>query len=276
MSNDDFVVYCHGDSFVIGSELGDYLITSYPGYCNYDEKSTEKFRTLNIWYSESYQTNSSVNLERKKNDLNIHNKNIELSFPSVIQKKTNFNVINASIHYLGTSQDCIVRRSITDLYELSKKYKKIIAIIATTSANRIELPQNESWKNYMLTNLPLAINHYENMIAEVIKFYNYYATEYHLLVNWYKNILLLKQFCQTHNIKLFLTTGIPNVDYITTESDDLLNLREMVNLSYDVNLDIVAQEINKDVMCPGHHFSPIVHEKAADIFIDLIYKELNQ
>lgn len=276
MSTNDFVIYCNGDSFVNGHELGDSLLSTYPGYYDYDKRVPEITTIYEKWYTDSFNTNLDIGKERELRTSAINELQRKLAFSSIIQKQLNCNVINSSFQQLGNSQGSITRCSITDLYNLSKKYKKVIAIISTTSADRFDIPGSDNnWYNLMLTNKPNPTNHYNELLSEFIKFYMHYGTDYHLLVEWYRNIILLQMFCKSNNIKLFMVTGIPKFDLGEyQDKEDLQAFRELANLKYDVNMVDLAKEIQYKVYCPGYHFAPIVHQKTADILCDLIQKEL--
>lgn len=270
----DVLIYCNGDSFVNGHELGDDLITGYPGYHDYSDTGTIRKKS-NIWYSKSFDESTDSCKERNYKTKDIFRKQHELAFPNLIQKHTGLKVINAATTYLGNSQGCITRNTITDLYNLKQQYSKIITIIGVTSINRLDLPNKRGgWHNIMLSgNSVNSKDHYETQVNGLMDFYYHYYKSYHLYIDWLKNVLLIKNFCEVNNIDLLWTTGIhPLVCDDLPDEPDLLAFFNSVKLVYDVNLVELAQTINKQTMCPGYHFSPIVHEKAAELFVEKIYK----
>lgn len=276
MMSTDTVIYCNGDSFVNGHELGDSLLSTHPGYYDYDKRIPEVESIYSNWYRDSFNTNLDIGKERLTKNSEINQLQKQLAFSNIIQKQLSYDVVNASFQKLGNSQGSITRCSITDLYNLSKKYKKVIAIISTTSINRLDIPDtNSNWYNLMLTNYCEPKDHYHTLLLELSKFYMHYGTDYHLLVEWYKNIILLQLFCKENNIKLFTVTGIADADLGNyQDKEDLQILRKTANLIYDVNMVDLAKKIQYDVYCPGYHFSPIVHKKTAEILCELIQKEL--
>lgn len=271
MSTNDIVIYCNGDSFVNGYELGDEYITGHPGYYNFSVKSSIA-QKYNDWYTTTFDINSTLGKMRGDNSQKIFSKQAESAFPNIIHQKTGLKVINAATKYLGNSQASISRNTITDLYGLQKNHKKIIAIIGTTSVNRLELPnEHGTWHNVMLTHTNNPTNHYDNKLQGLLDFYYHYYTEYHLYIEWLKNIMIVKSFCESNDITLFWTTGIyPTVSKKLPDDSDLKAFTDVVNLNYDVNLVTLAKEIDKNVMCPGYHFSHVVHQRAAELFIDKI------
>lgn len=270
----DVLIYCNGDSFVNGYELGDDYITGHPGYYDYSA-SIDIAHEYNYWYSNTFDINTDLGKERDDKSKQIFAKQADLAFPNIIHKKTGLKVINAATKYTGNSQASISRNTITDLYELKKEYKKIVAIIGTTSVNRLYIPnENGTWHNIMLGYKNREEkNHYANKLKGFIDFYHHYYTEYHLYIEWLKNVILVKAFCESNDIPLLWTTGIyPAIHEKLPDEPDLKAFVDVANIYYDVNLVSLAKEIDKNVMCPGYHFSHIVHEQAAQLFIDKIDK----
>lgn len=272
----DVLIYCNGDSYVNGYELGDTLLESHPGFIDYHPNQEKISKDAQEWYRNTYDSNHIYGKDRESKKKQIEKLERELVFSNLIKEKTNYDVINASFEILGNSQGNITRRSITDLYNLRPKYKKIFAIIATTSPNRLDLPDERGeWNNLMLGNRPPVTDDYTSNLVGLFDFYIRYGTDYHLLMNFYKNIILLKSFCKEYDIKLLLTTGcsLPNITGYE-DKDDLEAFRKIANLSHDINLNEVAKLMHNNVWCPGYHVAPAVHEKASDMFIELISKEL--
>lgn len=270
----DVVVYCNGDSFCNGTELGDIHITSHPGFYDFEQVGKDVEFSNRKWYRDSIDENHRLGQERNLKRALIQAEEERCAFPSLLQKKLDVKLINKSLKTLGNSQSSITRNTIIDLHHLAKNYKKVIAVICNTSINRLEVPNTLQWNNLMLGNIPNASNHYEEMLQGLAKFYNYYGTDYHLYTEWYKNIILIKLFCEQQGIKLYWTTGMPYDNIELHGKDDLLSLVNIANFRYDVHMYDVAKQIGKEVWCPGSHFSPLVHQKVAELFADLIRQEL--
>ena len=268
------IIYCNGDSFVNGHELGDDLLSDHPGYYDFST-SVYDAKKYTDWYSNTFDPTHKLGQERKNKSEDIFAKQVQVAFPNIIHEKTGIPVINKAVRYLGNSQESITRNSITDLYFLRKQHKNITAIVSLTSINRITLPKPEnSWNVFMLTNLPNPDSEYNKGLGDIFNFYMNFSTDYHLLLDWYKNVILLQNFCKLNDIRLLLTTGFPPYDKGGYEDvNDIEAYRKIANIQFDVDLQKVAQEIDTGVWCPGYHFSPKVHERAADLFIEIINKQ---
>lgn len=278
----DVVVYCNGDSYVNGFELADELFfDDHPGYYDFDQRHNHSLiEPYSEWYTNTMNGNHQSGKYRQKLGTAIIEKQSLYAFPNIINQKTGLDVINAAVPYLGNSQSSITRTTLRDLSLLKQKYKKVIAIIATTSINRILIPIGspcfepncDNWTNKMMTaNKRDSTDHYEQLSENLLEFYKFYYTDYHLLYEWYKNLLLVKIFCQQNDITLFWTSGLEKVKELDNyQVDDIVSIKTLLNLQYDVSLTEIASNINKNVICPGYHYSQIVHEKAADQFIGLI------
>lgn len=282
----DVLIYCNGDSFVNGCELADELLKDHPGYYDFDQRDNHSLiAPYTEWYTNSMNINHELGKRRQELGNIILKGQSNFAFSNIIQQQTGLNVINAATGYLGNSQASITQRTIADLCKFKGQYNKIIAIIGTTSINRILIPIENpcfnyncnNWENKMLTyNNNLNDSYYSNLVNKYVEFYHLYYTDYHLLYEWYKNLLLIKMFCKENNIKLLWTTGIEKVlDIDTYNLEDINALRNQLNLTFDVSLTEIAKQINTAVICPGYHYSHIVHKKAAEEFISLIYKNMN-
>lgn len=274
----DVLIYCNGDSFVNGYELADDLIEDHPGYYDFDQRhNAELTKPYSDWYSKTMDGNHYLGKIRNSLSEQIIKDQESKAFPNIMHKKTGLDVINAAVSYLGNSQPSIARNTIADLFQLKQKYKKIIAIIGLTSIDRIIVPHNENnWQNKMLTNTNSKTNnHYEEKVNQLLEFYTHYYKDYHLYYEWYKNLYLIKSFCDQHNIVLLWTSGLEEIiEKGNYKNSDIIALSQVLDLQYDVHLSKIAKEINEKVICPGYHYSGVVHEKAADQFISLIYDKL--
>lgn len=116
--------------------------------------------------------------------------------------------------------------------------------------------------------------HYQKTANNLIEFYNHYYTDYHLLVEFYKNVSYLTTYCKSNDITLLWITGMATIDktlnFDTTNLKDYNTFREIADINYALSLDDLAKTINKNVMCPGRHFSEIVHQHAAERLVELI------
>lgn len=277
MSTNDVVIYCNGDSFVNGYELADDLLSDYPGCYDFDVDG-KTAQIYNDWYQLTFDYTHKLGKERANKSKFIFNKQRDLAFPNLIQQKTGFHVINAALKQLGNSQSCIARNTITDLYNLKQQNKKIIAIIGTTSLNRIDIPNhtNNGWNNVMLSNpKTVTSDHYDEKLQGLLEFYFHYYTDYHLYIEWLKNILLIKNYCFANDIPLLWVTGIYPLTYNELPNEpDLEAFYHSTKIEYDVNMKDLARTVNTKTMTPGYHYSPDIHDKTADILINKMSKYL--
>lgn len=274
-------IYINGDSFVDGTELGDHVLTNHPGYLNYDSSFEENYAAKE-WYAKTLDENKDEYRERQTKLSLIQEQQELLRFSHILEKITNIPTINNAIG--GISFDHITRMTITDLHELSKKNNDLIAIIGLTEPSRIELPYKlqlsydkhnqfqSNWKNYMIQNDFEPAEHYEELVNHILEFNRVYNTEYHVQTTLYKNLLLIKNFCEIKNIRLLFLKPFEIMHPIATKNpkDDLIALQELVNLKFDIEMNLIAQKLKNNVYCPGRHVSPIVHVKVAEHIANLI------
>ena len=92
---------------------------------------------------------------------------------------------------------------------------------------------------------------------------------------FYKNAILLQDFCKVNNIKLLWIAGNGNIIKDNNVVDqknieDYKNFKEYVNFGYAIEMCEVAKDININVMCPGYHFSETVHDVVANSLLEKI------
>lgn len=259
----DLFLYANGDSFVQGVELGDFLKTEFPGYYNFNE---ERPAHIHKWFLEDQQRNKFTSDELlKKIAVEEYNRN----FVAKIQQKLNCKFLNSGLG--GSSNDRIIRVTIQNLIEIKKQHKNVVAIIGTSDPSRLELPNNNNtalWRPYFLSTT-------DNINNELSKYYLLNLSRYHRMVLFYKNVILLQDFCKVNNIKLLWLAGNANIidDNNVTDRksvEDYNNFKEYANFSYTVEMPKIAKDINDGVMCPGYHFSEKVHDATATILLEKI------
>lgn len=284
------MIYCNGDSFVAGVELADHILPEYPGLTDWVETTNKdvKHNQRNVdWITKTYDDNhplSSIRKERSKDLIRIE---YERAFPNKLQEILNIPVINRALG--GASMDRIVRTTISDLIELKKTHDSIIAVIGTTYIGRSEIATfNEEHDLFgdicpwicITTNYKM---HYKNRDLDcLLKYKTLHDSDYHHFVNFFKNIILLQDFCKSNNIKLhWISTYNNMVDYNKPIDSkyhfikDLINLSEYANLKYTIDMRQIACNIKKEVLCPSGHYAEIVHEKTAELLIPILRGELN-
>jgi hypothetical protein len=259
----DLFLYANGDSFVKGAELGDFLKTDFPGYYNFNQ---ERPNHIHSWFLEDQHRSKSVSDEfLKRISAEEYNRN----FVAKIQKKLNCNFLNSAAG--GSSNDRTTRVAIQDLIEIKKQHKNIVAIIGTADPSRLELPNGNNtplWKPYFLAST-------DNINNTISKYFLLNLDRYHRMLMFYKNAILLQDFCKVNSIKLLWIAGNGNIIKDNNVVDqknieDYKNFKEYVNFGYAIEMCEVAKDINIDVMCPGYHFSETVHDVVANSLLEKI------
>jgi hypothetical protein len=107
-----------------------------------------------------------------------------------------------------------------------------------------------------------------------------YEKKYHSLVNFYKNVILISDFCKLNNIRLYwIATGEDvtkiEIEPYLADRPDLIAFMEYTKFKYDISMiDIIGEFPGQDVICPGGHFGELIHEKTAQEIVKIL-GELN-
>ena len=279
----DKFLYFNGDSFVKGVELGDDLIPEHPGYFTSLEAITKPAK---LWMKNTYDMNHTYGKYRQNNLTQIYQSEHEKSFATKVHKFSNISFLNKALG--GSSLDRIVRTSISDLHYIKKNNsQQVYAFIGTTDIFRSELPSEDSdgvdlygfnndWHSiatrYSTDNEP-------NLLKSVREYKVRYEKNYHALVKFYLNVILLQDFCYKNDIKLFwvqsnediLTDIIVESNYETRP--ELLWLKEYANFQYLLSMKHSALELcNEPAYCVSGHYSEIVHDHMAQKIINILEK----
>jgi len=255
----DLFLYANGDSFVKGDELGNFLKTDFPGYYNFGEEKPEH---IHRWFLEDQRRTTEIEL-LKKIAIEESNRN----FVAKIQKNLNCKFLNSA--FGGSSNDRITRVTIADLIEIKKQHKNVVAIIGTAEPSRLELPNNSNvipWK-------PCFLSATDKINNEVSKYFLLNSGHYHRMLMFYKNVILIQDFCKVNSIKLLWVAGNANIienNVVNKNIEDYNNFKEYANFRYAIEMPKIAKTINNDVMCPGYHFSEKVHESVATLLLEKI------
>lgn len=271
------IVYCNGDSFVAGSELGDDILPEYPGLLDFpwDPTPGKTHKNFEEWYIKSHKENNHIGIERFKNQRVITKLDFERAFPNKLEKLIGIRVINHSRP--GTSMDKIVRTSMSDLMTLTKTHSNIVAVIGNTGlarsevacAKHIEIQHNQVipsvWRCISST---YRLPHDTDELNCLLDYKLIYEKNYHHYVNFYKNVILLQDFCKLKNIKLLWLATIEdhtkiNIEKEFIEAQDLKNFIEYADLKYTINMSDIANNIKTQTVCPSGHYSELVHEEVA-------------
>lgn len=269
------ILYFNGDSFVAGSELADDLLPDYPGLKPFVHPFTVNIKGAHWkWYGK-------VQGEREKRVLELAKIERERCFAGKVAKATKFITYNKGLG--GSSMDRIVRTSVTDLIEIKKNNPNIPiqAFIGITNPHRFELgihntTDNEYWKCYNLLNI-LERSATAEILDSIIKYKITYETNYHNLINFYKNVIFLNEFCKVNAIAInWIACRHNHQDLAYWERDftdykDLIILKEYANLTFAVDMLKIAYSLgNENIHCPGGHFGQPVHDFVAKEIIKII------
>lgn len=286
------LVYCNGDSFVAGVELGDDILPDYPGLTPYSMRYNQNIEQANnkAWLAKTYDMKHKYGKARDEHCKKLIELEFERAFPNKVKNMTGYEVINHALG--GSSMDRIVRTTICDLQAARNKdpIGPIVAFIGTTHPMRWEIPNREysgtdlhgypmDWLCISTTYSKPDIDH---NTSEMIKLKVLTETFYHALVNYYKNILLVQNFCARKNIHLYWIATHDNIltdfdiepEYMNR--DDLALFKEAANLFYQIDMkQIILDKFDKKpTLCPGGHFGENIHRETANIVVDII-NELN-
>jgi hypothetical protein len=251
------IIYCNGDSFVSGHDLGDDILPEFPGYCSAHQCSSI-FRS---WFLSTFN-------DRIRNP-EIVKKTIELekerAFPGLLSSVYEYKVVNNAAP--GASIDRIARTTIKDLIQLKNKHKDLIAIIGVTDIARSEVP---GIKSTWVTISP-SIKGINDAFDSLLRFKVEYEKNYHGLVKFYKNAILIQDFCKINSIKLFWVHTVgKKLNEMQFEpkyevEEDLKNFKDYLNMEYILNMQTIADASKyRNVWGPGGHFSPDMHQLFAN------------
>ncbi len=276
-------LYFNGDSFVAGVELGDDILDDYPGTAHYPINDTMHVRNKK-WLENTYKSGHPLNKERMRVEKQLIKLEFERAFPNKVQRLTHLPVINHAMS--GSSMERITRTTLADLYNLRKENpnEKIIAFIGTTHPSRMEIPvdvptpRDTDLHGHVMNWMCVSPTYQVRRSKEaeyVISYFAHHMTNYHAAANFYKNIILIQDYCKLNDIQLHWVATHENIatEY-TVESDvqdqyDLLALREYANLQYSVDMKDFFAEFNfQNVLCPGGHFAESIHQRTAEEIVN--------
>lgn len=278
------LLYFNGDSFVAGCELGDDILPKYPGLVSWP---VDHDRPHRIWLAQTYDEKHILYRYKHTTPEKLIQLEYERVFPNLVAKLSNMPVINRALG--GSSMDRIARTTLTDLYTHRKNNPKdrIIAFIGTTHPNRSEIPNELKGaidlhgfsQDWMCISTTYTMQDRGHHATEMIKLKVLYETNYHAVINFYKNIMTVNNFCKLNNIELhWISTNDNVVQHYPIESylldrPDLIMYQECANLNYTLDMrEILETEfVGQDVICPGGHFGEQIHERTAQEIVKILY-----
>jgi len=258
------IIYCNGDSFTAGTELGDDILPGYPG--TMDFTSTAEQRASFEKWKRSTHDPSRLGPTRDANRFLIEKLEKERSWPNKLSKLANTEVVNNAEG--GSSMDRIARTTVCDLLRLKETSNDITAIIGTTSELRFEVGNKLFWQSILVS------SHVTKDIEPLVRFKVEYETDYHAFVNYFKNIIYIQDFCRANGFKLYFVS--PNYIYpnfkLLQKNQDLFDMVKYADLKYELILQEVAEKINYNALTPTLHHSEAVHEEVAKILYEKLIK----
>lgn len=260
------IVYCNGDSFVAGVELGDSILPEYPGALPFNASSTSQTKNSE-WIRKTYDSTHPWFAIRHSYESLIRADEKNRAWPNKLSSLLGVPVINSS--QSGASMDRISRTSISDLISLKKQHERIVAVIGTTEPGRAELASEV----YVWHDIILHMK-YDNdiLLQSLVKYKICNETEYHHMVNFFKNIILIKDFCKLNDIELLWLNPIGSpmlkVEPIRQDYQDLLEYAAY-KPSIDM-FDIARDSGLPDVSLPSFHWSESIHALVAKELSHLI------
>ena len=275
------LLYFNGDSFTAGTELADDMLPGYPGLLTWPTGSAQHEKHK-AWLQNAHAT-CPVKRDKMKE---IESLEFKRAFPNKIAELTGINIINKAM--AGTSMDHIIRNSMVDLYNLKKENpnENIVALVGTTYPIRREVANDTPDRidrhlrsqDWICVSGIYSIAGESEYIRNMRKYQIMYDTQYHHLVNYYKNIVLLQDFCRLNEITLRWVATFDNVltDYwpmIGYESrPDINMLMEYAKLEYIVDMKKILETEFTDqlVICPGGHFAEPIHQRVAEEILRIL------
>jgi hypothetical protein len=255
----DTFLYANGDSFVEGCELGDFLISSHPGYYNFNNRRPQQFDS---WLRQSNDGSTDIGKERIHKEKLIKQEEYKRNFASKLQQQLGVEYKNNAKG--GSSFERIIRTSLIDLIEISKTKKNIVALIGTSEPRRISIPAPVNDDLWMCATM----NTTNDAAKPIMDYHLAYFNDYHALLLMYKNIILMQEFCKSNGIKLLWIAGNSDITEETITHSEIKCLMEYSKFKYTLSLPEIARQIDAGAMAPGYHFSEIVHTEAASRLLD--------
>jgi hypothetical protein len=283
------LLYYNGDSFAAGVELADEILPDYPGChpLSLESETSDIRKRRREWVGNSKKPTHQLNKLKMSMINEIRKLELERAYPNLVHNMTGIPYINKSLG--GSSMDRIVRVTIADLIKLKKDDpdRKLVAFICTTYMERSEMPNNLPPEIDMhgepmdWASVSFNFRQYDHdQIIENIKRYKaLFETTYHSMVNFYKNVILIQDYCKLNDVDLYWITARENIrrevdrrDEQYKDRTDLIALMDYANIEPAINMmDIANNELDgQDVLCPGGHFSQIVHDRTAEKIVDII------
>jgi len=240
MSSSDVFIYSNGDSFVEGVELGDFILPNYPGGFDFDDiQARNNDSIFRKWYSTSLTHGTDLCRLRNLHRDDIDKENQKKNFTSKLASMLNVDFYNNGKG--GASLDRIARTTISDLIELKKRRKNIVAIIGTAEPLRMEMPRPDApyWEP-ILPGWPI---NYSVKMQQAAEYFGLNTLNYHKMIKFYQTIINVQNFCAVNNIKLlwlshiFIIPDHTPIELVCQNEKDLCNFKDCANFKPDIDME---------------------------------------
>jgi hypothetical protein len=280
------LLYFNGDSFAAGTELADEMLPNYPGCFTWplDYQNNPANRKAKTWLDNSHSGSHIFNKVRMSIMHELTQTELTRAYPGLIRKMTDIPCMNKSQG--GSSMDRIVRVTIADLIRLKQEDpdRKLVAFICTTYIERSEIPNNlpptldmhgdpQDWASISST---FRQDDHDQMIENIRKYKVLFEKSYHSMLNFYKNVVLLQDYCKLNDVDLYWITAGQNICEIVESPyehrHDLKSLMAYANMQIAISMrNIIEQElVGQNTMCPGGHFAQLVHDRTAEKILEIL------
>jgi hypothetical protein len=253
-------IYSNGDSFTNGDELASDILPNFPGWSEdppFDVRRVRNHKWLHVALTKNQHLIGPYMDECRRR-----------AYPQKLANLLKCELFNNALG--GGSMDYIARNTIIDLIDLKKKgTKDIIAVIGTTSIFRIELPiDDDQWlSTHIGSGQPAQIPS---------SFTEHYVKKYsviHAYSNYYKNLILIQEFCKVNDIRLILVDVMSedNIEMPDNKEEAMkIDLLKQYAKPYDFSMSRIAHKVGGKIFAPCGHFSTIVHDKLAQEIVKII------
>lgn len=274
------IIYCNGDSFTAGDELGDNIIPGYPGLRDYNNSSIDE--QTQIWINRTWNDSDDLGKFRTRHYEQIQNLMRQRSWPGKLADQTGFKYIPLVIHATrdvdnienpstpvvinsaesGSSMDRIARTTISHLIKLLDTTNDIIVFIGLPPENRYEV----GWNKQQWHCVSPQHSHQHEDFKPLNKFKLTQESDYHMCFNFFKNIIYINDFCKVNKLKLYYIPRRYSLylnGNLLEKHSDLKRMVAYADVQPLLEMDLIAKQIHTGVFSPGQHYSEIVYEYVA-------------
>jgi hypothetical protein len=117
---------------------------------------------------------------------------------------------------------------------------------------------------------------HDDMIETIRKYKVLYETPYHSMLNFYRNVVLLQDYCKLNDVDLYWITAGENIWTVVEppheNRNDLAALMDYAKMQIAISMQDIAEHelIGQRSMCPGRHFAQPVHDRTAEKIVSIL------